>query len=76
MKIFQNKKLRRNLIVIFLIVMLFQFVFVKPVQASVLSVALDPITGLFTRIGDRSNGNYAKNIFENGYIRCLGRRKE
>lgn len=75
MKIFQNKKLRRNLIIIFLLVMLFQFVFIKPVQASVLSVALDPITGLFVRIGDRNNGNYAKDIFAYGYIRCLGGRK-
>ena len=76
MKIFQNKKTRRNLITIFLIIMLFQFVFVRPVQASVLSVVLDPITGLFTRIGDRHNGNYAKNIFRHGYIWNLGRREE
>lgn len=75
MKLFQNKKLRRNLITIFLILMLFQFVFVKPVQAGVLSVALDPITGLFTRIGDRNNGNYAENFFKNGHIWSLGRRK-
>ena len=72
MKIFRNKKIWRNLIIIFLLIMVFQFVFVKPVQASVLSVALDPITGLFARIGDRNNGNYAENFFGNEYIRSLG----
>ena len=66
MRFFQNKKIKRNLIIIFLIIMLFQFVFVKPVQASVLSVALDPITGLFARIGDRCNGNPTKNILKDG----------
>ena len=76
MKIFQSKKMRRNLIIVFLIVMLFQFVFVKPVQASVLSVALDPITGLFARLGDRHNGNITKNIFKYGHFRRVDRGKK
>ena len=52
MKIFTNKKTWQKLMILLLIIILFQFVFVKPVQAGVFSVALEPITGLFARLGD------------------------
>ena len=52
MKIFTNKGIWQKIVIIFLFILVFQFVATKPVHAIGANVLLDPIMTLFVSIGD------------------------
>ena len=52
MSLFTNKKVWQKLLIIFLIIILFQAVFMKPAHAVDADILLKPITGLFVGLAD------------------------
>lgn len=56
MSLFTNKKVWQKLLIIFLIIILFQAVFMKPAHAVDADILLKPITGLFVGLADALEG--------------------